>query len=1694
VDALAERLASRLQADPNDAEAYGALKAYYRDTGDLASLTNLIEGWAAFQADPVRAAQGYLEAAQVVGSSGKHPERRRELLQQATQKDIANREAVFELIALMSEQGDAHTLAEFLDQHLRAMEEQPHDRSLMAALYARLGALWGAQFERADVARRCYERAVELNPTATEISDAAHKLAQDSGDKAFLARLYELEAAAEPARERKLQLYLQQAALAGEVADLDGAVQGLRAALNIASSDVAIMHQLASALNRRAAKQSGESATRDLRRVSELHYQIAQAVAPEDALDYLEAALTATPNHDGALHLMEQLAETFGRPEVLPKYWLGYLAHAGEGPELDRRRVYMAKAYEQAGQLDDAIFCLEQVRTEGMAAQQLSELKARRGPRPASQAPRAAAADGDAPDLAADPERNEQPTAKPPIRARTSSAERPLDVAPLVRELRRRVRDAISARRSEEAVKYCGEILELEPGDPEAFALLESHYRKTRDHARLRELLLVSTQISGVPVDLRKQRLREVAAISEAKLKDVEGAIEVWRSVVALDPADVDASKSLKRLLQRTGRWDELAGVLEREALANQNSAEKVELLSQIAAIHRDKRKDPFEAAEALRQLLALRPDTATRDELCDMLLSIGSYADAVPLLRERASEASGEREQLRLLRLLAETLQSKLNDPEAAYEVYRRILALRPKESEALECMQHIDEQSGNTMRLLDTLERRAALVLRGDRATLLAQMADIADRELDDVERAAGYYAKALELEPGREGTLDALSHMFERKQRYADLAELLLQAAAAERDPARRIQLQLRRARLLREPLARPVEAARVYREILDSHENAEAVGFLLETARGGGDSEAVAALSGQLATLVDDPQERRALLYERAQVLVTELGRPRDAIRALRDIVEKVDPEFEPAIDWLLELSSNLGDNAALASALSVRLARSRDSEARLAVAQRLADLDEHELGDRDGAITALLAWADTDRHDVAPHRRLRRLLEDAGRFEELVATCHALASLEDDFNARDRATLDAAQIAFTQLRNIDAAWNRLVPLIEDGLPEALQLLSVVARSAGRSEALAALYVRAAQEAKSVEIQGRLWAAAVRTYADDLNNPIQALEAALRLLASDLKSRDYLTQVEDCAAQANGWTRVAPVYDRLLKAAADDGERIELLTRYADLLEIRAKNPSNALDRVLHACALSPDDENLIARAERLAQRSKRGHELLAMCEEQSLASDQPATKVDWLLRAARFSVSTLADRARAGAYLAAALAATQAESELWEQVVRAAVQLDTAHDEGEPQAMLRELMQAHRQIAEVSPAPVGASLLLRASRLAVDRLDDPRAAFDILRQGSGLFPLDETLYDALLERAEALGRLDALDAHLARAVDEAMDPKSAAALLARRARLLEGSLGRPEDAADVFAKLLRLRPDDLQAAGKLRDSLRRARRFQDLLLVIHKQMQRVKNADEKLELLKESAQVWELDLKNRWEALDAWRKVAEFAPRDAEARRAVVRLDRRSVQPPSDETEVEESAREAAADERELAAADSRPIKPEPDMARSGEDYAEPMAEPSTSERHSEPVVEPSTSERHSEPVAELSTSALTSREVQFDEDDIPSAEITPIDDSEASPEDATLEVDLKLVERAIATRPSGRRSTPPPPPPNGPSRRRASALLPTPRGLGEPSRPGSVPPPVPPNATASRPDVPSRSTPSLPPPVPTRKT
>jgi hypothetical protein len=1390
---------------------------------------------------------------------------------------------------------------------------------------------------------------------------------------------------------------------------------------------------------------------------------------------YLESSLDVMPSHHGALTLLEGALERAGQTHLLPRRWVAFVAAVGESPESDARRLALGEAYLNAGQMADAADCLQPLAERGSvrAHELLQHVYAAENQPPVREV-----------------ERDALPTVRP---LRITSDERAV-AASRVSELRRQLHEQIASRQHDESADTCRKILEIDPNDPEAFNLLESHHRKRRDYQSLRDLLLASTRSPGLSVDARKVRLREVATLSESKLRDAEGAISAFRGVVTLDPSDRDALRSLKRLLKKAERWDDLASVIDREALTTTDAQEKADLIHEIALIHRDKRNDPAETAEALRQLHGLRPDdAAVRDELCELCLQLNYLEDAARLLRERIEAAADEREKLRSLAQLAGLLHERLADPEAAYATCEAILAIRANDKATFERMERIDEEIGNSDRLLRTLERRTAQVSRNDRAALLVRMGIIADDKLGNTDKAAEYLGEALDIAPDNAEVLERLVQVFERSGNHGDLAELLRERAIIEKAPSARAALYRKLAEVLANDLHDEDSAVEAYEKLLSIESDEPALQYLRGVALARGQHEKLASLLRQLVVLAPTDDAKRDLEYERATLLRDELARPAEALLVFREIIEKLDAGFGPAIDALELLAGELEDKPALAIALERKLDRTSEAAARVRLAKQLADLTEHELDDKPRAIAALTAWSSASERDPEPRRRLQPLLRSEQRYAELVDTLDALATWEDALEARDAALIEAASIAFEQLKDAESAWKRLLPLAEEGHAEAEALLASIARKSERTPQLAALYVRLAQNADGARNQVAYWRKAVEVFEQDLQQVEQALEAALRMLAADMSDRGSLELVDRLAIRAKAYKRLTQVYDRLLREAQSDEDKARLLARQATALE--ADEPDEALDRLLRACGVLPDDEALLVRTEELAQKRKRTEDLLVVYDRRRARAQDDEGRLAALLRAAHACDTVLRDRDRAMAYLKQALTIASTD-ELRERLTRAVRELDAARPEQGAESARRAFVRAHRELADKAPPALASELIRRGAGVLVAELHDERSAFDFLRQGNALVPLDDALYEKLLDSATRLKRLDALDAHLARMIDEAIDSNVTVALLRRRGRLLEGPLERAKDAAQVFAKLLQLRADDEEATQKLRAGLRAAGRFQDLLVALAKQLQRTKDGAQRTALLTEIAVTWQNDLKNRWEAIDAWKAVLAQSPDDARAKRSIERLERGRGTVPGDidaPNDDELSAAQEHGPDTDIDGESAAPVQAE---VRTNEQLRDTAPDPEPVSTAATETGEPSSS-AIGEPELERSSVTTTERAATAT---VVSVSAAPAD--EESDDLAALDADLSTLGRGVeevsfeeeapieiddssfaepspAPRaaapppPATRRSGAPPTPPPARERRSTPPPLPSPRSSTSPhstSEPGvrpSVPPPLP---------------------------
>lgn len=1392
MDATAAELIARLRQSPEDAYAYAALKAHYHELGDHASLANLVEGWARRHADANEAAKAFHEAARIVSYYLSDQERASALLTESLERDPTSQEVADDLDRVFEALEDSRRRVEAMERRASLLAGVGAEAVDIAAVHFRLGELFEHTLQRPDRAVASYRTAFELDPDHVPAIYAAREIYRRSGNLKAAASLFEAEVRAEPDKKRKVALLRELAHLRAEgLSDREGAIRSLETALTFVPSDLEVLHELATQHHHRAAAASTpEQAEQDLKRAADLMVRIAQGSASEHALTFCEAALDLDPSHEEALSLYEFLAHENGCEDRLAIRWVAFLARVPEGPTSTPRRVRLADAYAAAGQIDDAILCLEPLLAteEPIAADSLARFYRMQG-------------------------RTEEAARAQRIALRGLPEE---DRASRLRDL---LEEAVAAEDDDSILAYANEILAIAPRDPIALDVLVQKTRERGDEKSLLGLLVRIGHDDDRAREARVSALHEAARLAKT-LGDEAAALDANAAICRLDPVDPEARAGVETGLAASGRFEELAQLLEWEASQLPAPEDRRRAFFALLELHRTHGL----AKRSIRTLAdALAADLPDDAELADARIELVERdPEAAPalvfdLLERRVELGRSKAERVTWLERLAKFAEETAQDDERAYGALSELLDLDPTNTAALERAERIAERQGRMDRRIELLEIRAELGSPEEEIETMARIADLVEQQ-GDRSAAIERYRTVLGLDPEHAGAFRALRRLLALEERGEDLLALVRGRLERTNDDEARVELLRSIAEIAATLPGKASERAEALREIRRVREDDPALDQLLALARAEAPSAEHAELLRAKIGRVVGVDEQRTLRMELAELLLGPLADEAGGIAEL-EAVRALDPSFSEGLERLAALYEARGDSARLADVLWSRLGSTLEPAARVPLARRLYELHSGAAKDDDKAITALFTWAEADPADLAPVESLLPLLETKGRAAELV---DALDTLAADEEREDRALLvaRAASLCLDPLNDVEGALARLAKATGLGDAASEDVLRSTAKANGRERDLARLLEELGRASDAPADAQRRFLEAADLHESVLHEPAAALEAVIEAYLHGFGAAHVLERLESLARRERLFERLLKFHESRGEAAArpmlgSTDEAVEAYLRCASIASADLRTPDRARAFVERAFDLAGRDPALVARVEATAR-----------------SLDAKTETGDSMLERA----------------LSARL------------VVRA------------------------REAAE----PEKEAFLLRAAGILGDALGDARGAYDLLRNEA-----PETTRTALLaaisKYAVRAGLGDVLDAELDQRIDDALDADVARALLRSRADL-SSMLGRSSDAADQYQRLLSMTPNDEEVRQAHRAALRAAGRNDDLVMAIEQAIRRIPDGNAaRVPLLHELADVWEGPLKNRFEALDVWKRIERIAPSDPGVKAAVARL-------------------------------------------------------------------------------------------------------------------------------------------------------------------------------------------------------------
>lgn len=264
----------------------------------------------------------------------------------------------------------------------------------------------------------------------------------------------------------------------------------------------------------------------------------------------------------------------------------------------------------------------------------------------------------------------------------------------------------------------------------------------------------------------RRDALSFAARLFQADPARQEDALRCTRGVIALDPKNPDALTRLVTLRSARGEWRELVDELGQIVAADPAAPDTIVLLEQIALVQREHLGGLDQAAATCEAILAQNPRHATA-----MLWRAQAYAarrswsEAARGFEAVLQVVSGP-ERIPALRELAALYHDRVASPERAQEVLEELVAAEPDEIVHLRRLSDVLfgdrkwQAAEQVARRIVARERDAE-----PRIEALIRLAQIREHGFRDPPGAVEWYARALEVDPIRQATVDELSRCLQR-----------------------------------------------------------------------------------------------------------------------------------------------------------------------------------------------------------------------------------------------------------------------------------------------------------------------------------------------------------------------------------------------------------------------------------------------------------------------------------------------------------------------------------------------------------------------------------------------------------------------------------------------------------------------------------------------------------------------------------------------------------------------------------------------------------------------------------------------------------------------------------------------------------------------------------------------------------------
>ena len=892
----------------------------------------------------------------------------------------------------------------------------------------------------------------------------------------------------------------------------------------------------------------------------------------------------------------------------------------------------------------------------------------------------------------------------------------------------------------------------------------------------------------------------EIGLLWEDALKNPRNAAVAYQNAYRLAPRFLANIRAARRLFADVGNWQMVIQLLDAELGATEAPRDRAALLFEKGTLLDERLSREEDARTAFRQCVELKPqDVALLTQLEALFSARGDYPSLVETYRLLASTLETPALRAHYLASAGLVLEDRLKRPDLAAACFREAFALDRTDLLLLNALKRVAVREGRAEELLEVLTAEAE-VLGEQGAPAWLQLCKMYER-LGRKEEALAALLDARRVSPTESLVLSALANIYETRQRFEELADVLIAWVACINDESEMVAINLRLAALYEEELKRDVDAIARYQAILarlPGHSAALAgLGKLFYRTR---NWEGLVSVFDAESAAAQDPKEKAARLFKAAEVLEERLARQEEAIQRYNTCLQH-QPGYLPAQKALTRLFERQGRFAELVAMYEQDLLQTQDREQIITTLNKVAVLYEERLSDLDHAIECMRRILDLASDHLPTIRNLSRLLERAGRFQDLITHQELEASLVGDTKQVISLYHRNAEILDEHLKDragAIAAYERVLTLSPSYLP-ALKALGRLYAQEGKWDLLIRMYRAEAEFATSPE------AAAALIYkigelcehrVKDEHQAIASYQEVLTLAPSYFPALRALARLY----KAQGaWESLVEVLRAEAANRTDPMERANALYQAATIWEDQLKRPDMAIEVFQEVLRMTPGHAATLRALERLYLADEDVKELVGLLDRETQVGHTPRAKVAAYMKLARLYLDHFQEPTRAAQCCESALALEPGHLLALKTLER--VRAGDRARRGELRLRIAEL--------------VGDARLSNALRINASTDLDKGVDLESLKRGVAENPRDARLSFALERALRQAGDAAGLSELYLRRLSVVADELERVELMLRSADLDETRLNNPTRAEQAYRAVLQLQPQCLPALQGLR---------------------------------------------------------------------------------------------------------------------------------------------------------------------------------------------------------------------------------------------------------------------------------------